>query len=136
MCEQEYTAVYVAFRSIYNMGAKPAATITATSAPTVDRGVSNERQDHYRKNVRCIVRKLLATCLLIALLIVCLWMFSRMGHLKRPDQRGFNALAILLTGTMSLCIGSVLTYLGSMIRWPLLARTAHKAVDVCGLPFS
>ncbi|KAF8247173.1 hypothetical protein K440DRAFT_682824 [Wilcoxina mikolae CBS 423.85] len=53
-----------------------------------------------------------------------------MGHLTKWDQRGCNALAILLTGAMSLCIGSLLGYLGSMMRWPILAGAAHTAEDV------
>jgi hypothetical protein len=96
---------------------------------------SCERYDRFQQNLRSIMRRFLATCVAIILLVICVFVFSTMGHLRKRDQRGFNALAILLTGTMSLCIGSLFGYLGSMIRWPLLARAAHKAADVFAFIF-
>ena len=39
-------------------------------------------------------------------------------------------LSILFTGSASLGLGSLLGYLGSMLRWPLLARTMYKMQDV------
>jgi len=69
------------------------------------------------------------------LLVACLLIFSKIGGLDKWKQRAFNALAILLTGSMSLCIRSLLGYLGSMIRWPILAGAYHRAEDVGGLPF-
>jgi len=56
--------------------------------------------------------------------------FSRLGPLDKWQQRGFNALAILFTGIMSLGLGSLLGYLGSMLRWPLLASASYKTKDV------
>lgn len=97
--------------------------------------ISCQRYDRFQPNLRSIMRRLLATCVAITLLVICVFVFSTMGDLRKRDQRGFNALAILLTGTMSLCIGSLFGYLGSMIRWPLLARAAHKAADVFAIIF-
>lgn len=98
--------------------------------------ISRQRHDRFHQDLRSIMRRFLATCVAIILLVICVFEFSKMGHLKKRDQRGFNALAILLTGTMSLCIGSLLGYLGSMMRWPILARAAHNAADVFALDFS
>ena len=83
----------------------------------------------YSDLLRLILRFLLTFCSL-ALLVICLWQFSRPGPLDKWQQRGFNMLSILLTGIASLGLGSLLGYLGSMLRWPLLARTMYKMQDV------
>ena len=80
----------------------------------------------YSDLLRLILRFLLTLCSL-ALLVICLfWQFSRPGPLDKWQQRGFNMLSILLTGIASLGLGSLLGYLGSMLGWPLLARTIYK----------
>ena len=76
----------------------------------------------YSDLLRLILRFLLTACSL-GLLVICLCQFSGQGPLDKWEQRGFNMLSILLTGIASLGLGSLLWYLGSMLRWPLLART-------------
>ena len=83
----------------------------------------------YSDLLRLMLRFLLTFCSL-GLLVICLWQFSGLGPLDKWQQRGFNMLSILLTGVTSLGIGSLLGYLGSMLRWPLLARTRYKMHDV------
>ena len=83
----------------------------------------------YPDLLRLILRFLLTFCSL-ALLLICLWQFSGQGPLDKWQQRSFNTLSILLTGIASLGLGSLLGYLGSMLRWPLLARTMYKMQDV------
>ena len=53
-----------------------------------------------------------------------------MGVLSDPQRRGFNTLAILLSSLLSLALGSLFGILGSVIRWPLLAKKANKPLDV------
>ena len=83
----------------------------------------------YSDLLRLILRFLLTLCSL-GLLVICLWQFSGQGPLDKWEQRSFNTLSILLTGIASLGLGSLLGYLGSMLRWPLLARTMYKMQDV------
>ncbi|PUU83790.1 hypothetical protein B9Z19DRAFT_1038356 [Tuber borchii] len=83
----------------------------------------------YSDLLRLILRLFLTFCSL-ALLVICLWQFSRQGPLDKWQQRCFNTLSILLTGIASLGLGSLVGCLGSMLRWPLLARTMHKMQDV------
>ena len=79
--------------------------------------------------LRLMLRFILTFCSL-GLLVICLWQFSGLGPMDKWQQRGFNMLSILLTGITSLGIGSLLGYLGSMLRWPLLAWTMYKMHDV------
>ena len=83
----------------------------------------------YSDLLRLMMRFVLIFCSL-GLLVICLWQFSRQGPLDKWQQRFFNTLSILLTGIASLGFGSLLGYLGSMLRWPLLARTMYKMQDV------
>ncbi|KAF8252106.1 hypothetical protein K440DRAFT_537548, partial [Wilcoxina mikolae CBS 423.85] len=92
--------------------------------------ISRNRHDQYHRGLVSILIRFSITCVTIILLIICLFSFSRIGDLDKWHQRGFNALPILLTGTMSICIGSLLGYLGLMIRWPILAGATHTAQDI------
>ncbi|KAG0633223.1 hypothetical protein HOY80DRAFT_930306 [Tuber brumale] len=70
------------------------------------------------------------TFLALVLLMICLWTFSKKHPMSKWEQRSFNTLSILLTAIASLGLGSILGHLGSMLRWPLLARTVYKMQDV------
>jgi len=72
----------------------------------------------------------LTTALSLSILILGLLFFSRMGVLSKLEQYGFNAITILLGAFASLGLGSLLEYLGSMLRWRLLAMTKYKMQDV------
>ncbi|KAG0642459.1 hypothetical protein HOY80DRAFT_901073, partial [Tuber brumale] len=72
----------------------------------------------------------LTTALSLSFLVLGLLIFSRMGELSRWQQRGFNTITILLSAFASLGLGSMLGYLGSMLRWPLLARKRYKMQDI------
>ncbi|EMD96751.1 hypothetical protein COCC4DRAFT_62250 [Bipolaris maydis ATCC 48331] len=70
-------------------------------------------------------------------MIAVLHCFSLKGVLSRWEKRWFSALAILLSSMVSLSTGSLLGLLGSMIRWPLLARKLYTPVDadlILGIP--
>ncbi|PUU83787.1 hypothetical protein B9Z19DRAFT_752771 [Tuber borchii] len=75
-------------------------------------------------------QRFLLTSLSLVLLVITLWSFSRLQRLSKWEQRSFNTISILATGMASLGLGSLLGYLGSMLRWPLLARTTHEMRDV------
>jgi len=108
---------------------KSAATETGESHGNVF-----DRHDQLRQHFAALFKRFLATCLAVILLVACLSAFSRLGPLDKWQQRGFNALAILFTGIMSLGLGSLLGYLGSMLRWPLLASATYKTKDVREFP--
>jgi len=73
----------------------------------------------------------LTTALSLSFLILGLLIFSRIGLLSQMEQYGLNAITILLSALASLGLGSMLGYLGSMLRWRLLARKKYKMRDVC-----
>ncbi|PUU83782.1 hypothetical protein B9Z19DRAFT_962341 [Tuber borchii] len=98
---------------------------------------SNERQlkpfsssDQSRRDLIALARGFLQTLFAFVLLVICLWQFSKLQFLNKWEQRAFNMLSILLSGIASLGLGSLLGYLGSMLRWPLLARTKYQMQDV------
>ncbi|PUU81916.1 hypothetical protein B9Z19DRAFT_888929, partial [Tuber borchii] len=82
------------------------------------------------RNMTSLSWRCLTTALSLSLLILGLRIFSRMGELSHKEQRGFNAITILLGSFASLGLGSVLGYLGSMLRWRLLARKKYKVQDI------
>ncbi|CUS15582.1 unnamed protein product, partial [Tuber aestivum] len=89
---------------------------------------SSDRQS--RRNIAVVLRGFLVTFLALVLLAICLWAFSQGRQLSKWEQRSFNTLSILLTAIASLGLGSLLGHLGSMLRWPLLARTVYQMQDV------
>ncbi|KAG0634063.1 hypothetical protein HOY80DRAFT_1100913, partial [Tuber brumale] len=88
---------------------------------------SNEQS---RRNRILLLRGFLLTFFALVLLVICLRVFSQLHPLSKWQQRAFNALSILLTAIASLGLGSLLGHLGSMLRWPLLARTVYQMQDV------
>ncbi|PUU83781.1 hypothetical protein B9Z19DRAFT_1060706 [Tuber borchii] len=89
---------------------------------------SSDNQSH--RNLVVLGWRFLFTFFSIFLLAICLWQFSKSQSLSKWEQRSFNMLSILFSGSASLGLGSLLGYLGSMFRWPLLARTMHQMQDV------
>ncbi|PWW74783.1 hypothetical protein C7212DRAFT_353404 [Tuber magnatum] len=83
-----------------------------------------------RRNLIVLVQRFLLTFFALVLLVVCLWGFPKMQPMSQWQQRFFNTLSILLTAVASLGLGSLLGHLGSMLRWPLLARTVYQMQDV------
>ena len=77
-----------------------------------------------------LLRRFLVTSFSLVLLVMTLLGFSKLQRLTKWEQRGFNTLSILLPGMASLGLGSLIGHLGSMLRWPLLARKAYKIQDV------
>lgn len=64
-------------------------------------------------------------------LVLCtIYGFAGKNALTSDDRRWFNALAILFSALVSLSVGSLLNFLGAMIRWPLLAGRTHSTTDV------
>jgi len=102
--------------------------------------VSNAPQEHlpkpfnsraqFHENLMVLLRRFLITSLSLVLLVITLLGFSKLQRLTKWEQRGFNTLSILLPGMASLGLGSLIGHLGSMLRWPLLARTTYKMQDV------
>ncbi|KAG0635127.1 hypothetical protein HOY80DRAFT_1094826 [Tuber brumale] len=86
--------------------------------------------DQPRRNHILLARKFSLTFFSLILLVICLRAFSQLRLLSKWEQRCFNTLSILLTAIASLGLGSLLGHLGSMLRWPLLARTVYKMQDV------
>ncbi|PUU83791.1 hypothetical protein B9Z19DRAFT_1071646 [Tuber borchii] len=119
---------------------RPDATKTPPETDSTEELLTNGSEDpplepldsgdlFYSDLLRLILRFFLTFCSL-GLLVICLWQFSGKGPLDKWQQRCFNTLSILLTGIASLGLGSLIGCLGSMLRWPLLARTMHKMQDV------
>ena len=77
-----------------------------------------------------LIWRFFLTFLSLILLVMTLLGFSKLKRLSKWEQRSFNTISILATGMASLGLGSLLGYLGSMLRWPLLARTRHEMRDV------
>ncbi|CUS15585.1 unnamed protein product [Tuber aestivum] len=89
---------------------------------------NSKNQSH--RNIVVLVQRFFLTSFSLASLVVSLWAFSRIHQLSKWEQRSFNTLSILLTAIASLGLGSLLGHLGSMLRWPLLARTMYQMQDV------
>ncbi|KAG0125891.1 hypothetical protein HOY82DRAFT_492264 [Tuber indicum] len=89
-----------------------------------------DSRDQFFWNMISLSGRCLTTALSLSFLVLGLLIFSRMGELSRWEQRGFNTITILLSAFASLGLGSMLGYLGSMLRWPLLARKKYKMQDV------
>jgi len=92
--------------------------------------ISFDSQKQFWSNMISLSWRCLTTVFSLSLLMIGLHAFSRMGKLSRTEQRGFNAITILLSAFASLGLGSLLGYLGSMLRWSLLARKKYKMQDV------
>jgi len=92
--------------------------------------ISFDSQKQFWLNMISLSWRCLTTVFSLSLLIIGLHAFSGMGELSRMEQRGFNAVTILLSALASLGLGSLLGYLGSMLRWSLLARKKYKMQDV------
>ncbi len=77
--------------------------------------------------------KILGNVVFMAGLCMCLYGFSTISDLNVRNgwyKRVFNFLSILLIALIILGIGSMLNKIGSMVRWPLLARRSHRLDDV------
>ncbi|KAK4225924.1 hypothetical protein QBC38DRAFT_445053, partial [Podospora fimiseda] len=59
-----------------------------------------------------------------------LYEFEQMGELTSWERKGFNTLNLLFSAFVSLALGSLLTLLGNMLRWCLLARESATPEDV------
>ena len=95
------------------------------------RPISFDSWEQFEWHLISLSGRSLTTALSLSFLILGLLIFSRMGVLSQKEQYGFNALTILLSALASLGLGSVLGYLGSILRWRLLARKKYKMQDVC-----
>ncbi|PUU83783.1 hypothetical protein B9Z19DRAFT_1038355 [Tuber borchii] len=84
----------------------------------------------FRKDLIVLLWRFFLTSLSLAILVMNLWGFSKWKPLTKWEQRSYNTISILATGMATLGLGSLLGYLGSMLRWPLLARTIHQMRDV------
>ncbi|PUU83780.1 hypothetical protein B9Z19DRAFT_1172710 [Tuber borchii] len=101
-------------------------TIGAKERPV--KPFSSDSQPH--RNLIALIWRFLLTFFSLVLLAISLWQFSKSQSLSKWEQRWFNMLSILFSGSGSLGLGSLLGYLGSMLRWPLLAQTMYKMQDV------
>ncbi|KAK3985424.1 hypothetical protein QBC44DRAFT_275230 [Cladorrhinum sp. PSN332] len=77
-----------------------------------------------------IAWRFMSSVLCFAILMGILVGFERMGDLKSWEKRGFNTLNILFSAFVSLALGSLLTLLGNMLRWRLLAKEPTSPDDV------
>ena len=92
--------------------------------------ISFDSWEQFRWHLISLSGRCLITALSLSLLILGLRIFSRMEVLSKLEQYGFNAITILLGAFASLGLGSMVGYLGSMLRWRLLARKKYKMQDV------
>ncbi|KAG0137899.1 hypothetical protein HOY82DRAFT_644931, partial [Tuber indicum] len=86
--------------------------------------------DQPRRDNILLARRFSLTFFSMVLLVICLRAFSQLRPMSKWEQRIFNTLSILLTAIASLGLGSLLGHLGSMLRWPLLARNVYRMQDV------
>ncbi|KAH7311382.1 hypothetical protein B0I35DRAFT_63711 [Stachybotrys elegans] len=84
------------------------------------------RDASWRLFFREILWRILSAIVFNILIMVVLLNYERMGELDSWDRRLLNLLTILFTALMSLSLGSLSNFLGSMARWPLLARRSHS----------
>ena len=103
-----------------------------TSKPDVlpEPSISFNSRKQFKRNMISLLWRCFTTVLSLSLLILGLRIFSKMGELSHMEQRGFNAITILLGAFASLGLGSMLGYLGSMLKWRLLARRRYRMQDV------
>ncbi|RPA98444.1 hypothetical protein L873DRAFT_1828523 [Choiromyces venosus 120613-1] len=87
-------------------------------------------RDQSRRDFTVLITRFSPTFFALALLMFSLWGFSQVQPLSKWQQRSFNMLSILLTAIASLGLGSLLGHLGSMLRWPILARAMYQMRDV------
>ncbi|KAG0137923.1 hypothetical protein HOY82DRAFT_597189 [Tuber indicum] len=86
--------------------------------------------DQSRRNRILLAQRFSITFLALVLLVICLWTFSKKHPMSKWEQRSFNTLSLLLTAIASLGLGSLVGHLGSMLRWPLLARTVDSILGM------
>lgn len=65
-----------------------------------------------------------------ACLCITFWGFSRNKDLMQWEKRTFNALTLLLSGTLGFGIGSLCDKVGSLTRGAILQRRAHSVENV------
>jgi hypothetical protein len=82
---------------------KPSTTMAKESSET--REIVFDKHKQLCRDLIALSKRFSATCIAIILLVACLSIFSGLGTLGRWEQRGFNTLAILFTGIMSLGLG-------------------------------
>ena len=83
-----------------------------------------------RRDKIVLIQRFFQTFLSLVVLAIIIFGFSKAKRLSKWEQRSYNTISILAMAMTSLCIGSLLEYLGSMLRWPLLARTTYQMRDV------
>lgn len=79
---------------------------------------------------RNVIWRIVSTSTSMVLVLCTIYGFAGKNALTSDDRRWFNALAILFSALVSLSVGSLLNFLGAMIRWPLLAGRSHSTADV------
>jgi hypothetical protein len=95
----------------------------------------NELKPYHWCHIRRIGWRLLSVLALFICIMLALMGFSRKGNLSRMDRRWFNVIMIVLSSLVSLAAGSLLTLLGGMIRWRILAtQKGHTPRDVLPQP--
>ena len=83
-----------------------------------------------RRDKIVLIQRFFQTLLSLVVLAMIILGVSKAKRLSTWQQRSYNTISILAMAMTSLCLGSLLEYLGSMLRWPLLARTKYQMRDV------
>jgi len=109
---------------------KEAPSSTATRGEPIAASSPSTERKHGRLFWYEIGWRLAASFIFSVIIIAILYSFSQKGSLSRWQKRWFNVFAILFSSLVSLSVGSLLGLLGSMLRWPLLARRLHKPGNV------
>jgi len=103
-------------------------SFTTDSEERSQKHFSSDDQPH--RNLIALLWRFSLSFFSLFLLVITLWQFSKRQPLSKWEQRWFNLLSILFSGSASLGLGSLFGYLGSMLRWPLLTQTIYKIQDV------
>lgn len=107
---------------------EPISSIALVPSPL---NKNHDPRSHRRDLAKRLLSIVLVNCIMMGALMGCLRGFGIVKSLNTWEKRVFNALSLSITALVSIGIGSLVSEIGSMIRWPLLSREPHTLDDVC-----
>ncbi|KAK4443860.1 hypothetical protein QBC34DRAFT_361207 [Podospora aff. communis PSN243] len=88
------------------------------------------RARHWEIFHRNILWRVVSSLVSAILVLATLYAFAGMENVNTWERRWFNMLTIFFSSLVSLSVGSLLGFLGGMMRWPLLANRSHSPLGV------
>ena len=70
-------------------------------------------------------------CVCSGCICLCIWGFSTIKNLDEWQKRPFNAMSLLLSGSLGFGIGYLFDQIGSLARGTLLQSKSHSVNEVC-----